>query len=166
VYVVPTEIAEADRPKVGDALCRALTGCDAALRASIADRLRKKKAFAWVRRQITPEEKRRIAALELEGVSFIKESRRFYPNGSVAAHALGWVSLDNAGLGGIELSYNKFISGIPGKALVQTDARYSYPLLWIHALLASTFVLERMGELDYSPLYFPTSDGSRFGGPA
>jgi len=124
VYVVPSEIAEADRPKVVDALCRSLATCDAGLRANIAEKLRKKKAFAWVRRQITPEEKRRIAALELDGVSFIKESRRFYPNGSVAAHALGWVNLDNAGLGGIELSYDKEISGTPGKALVQTDARH------------------------------------------
>ena len=124
VYVVPSEIAEADRPKVVSALCRSLSSCDPAFRASLAEKLRKKKAFAWVRRQITPEEKRRIAALELDGVNFIKETRRFYPNASVAAHALGYVSLDNAGLGGIEVSYDKFISGVPGRALVQTDARH------------------------------------------
>ena len=50
--------------------------------------------------------------------------------------------------------------------LVQTDARYSYPLLWLHTLLASTFVLERLGLVDYWPLYRSTSDGSRLAGPA
>jgi hypothetical protein len=51
-------------------------------------------------------------------------------------------------------------------AVVQTDARYSYPVLWLHTLLASTFLLERVGLVDYSPLYFSTSDGSRLAGPA
>jgi cell division protein FtsI (penicillin-binding protein 3) len=123
-YVVPSEVAPEDRPRVVAALCSAIESCDDSFRASLAEKLRKKKAFAWVRRQITPEEKRRIVALGLDAVDFIRESRRFYPNASVAAHALGYVSLDHAGLGGIELSYDRFISGTPGTSLVQEDARH------------------------------------------
>jgi cell division protein FtsI (penicillin-binding protein 3) len=124
VYVVPSEIPEADRARVVAALCGALDSCDDAFRGSLAEKLRKKRAFAWVRRQVTPEEKRRVEALGIDAVDFIKESRRFYPNATVAAHALGYVSLDHAGLGGVELSYDKVIRGTPGKSLVQADARH------------------------------------------
>ena len=123
-FIVPNEVDEADRARVVTALCGALDSCDAPFRSSLAEKLKKKKAFAWVRRQITPDEKRRIDALGIKAVGYMKETRRFYPNAAVAAHALGYVSLDGAGLGGVELSYNRFISGTPGKALVQSDARH------------------------------------------
>ena len=122
-YVAPNELEPADRPKVIAALCRALESCDAQFRAALAEKLRKNNGFAWVRRQITPEEKRRIDALNIPAVNFIKETRRFYPNGSLLAHALGFVGLDGHGLAGIERSYDRFIAGVPGKALVQVDAR-------------------------------------------
>ena len=64
-----------------------------------------------------------MAALELEGIGFMKESRRFYPNKELAAHLLGYVGIDNDGLGGIEATYDALIKGEPGTVLVQTDAR-------------------------------------------
>ncbi len=71
-----------------------------------------------------------------------------------------WRRYPSLTLAAVSLAY------APVYTLVQTDARYSYPLLWLHALLASTFLLERMGLVDHSPLYFSTSEGSRLGGPA
>src|SRR4029079_5215000 len=79
--------------------------------------------FAYVRRQVSPEEARRVAALNMEGIGFIKESRRYYPNKELAAHLLGYVGLDNAGLGGLESTYDAQIRGKAGTVLIQTDAR-------------------------------------------
>lgn len=121
VYAVPVEIAEPARSAA--ALCRVLEGCDRKERQSILDRLTQKRSFVYVRRRVTPAEARAVAALNLEGVGFMRESRRFYPNKELAAHLLGYVGLDNVGLSGIESAYDKLIRGREGTVLVQTDAR-------------------------------------------
>ena len=61
--------------------------------------------------------------LNLDGVGFIKESRRFYPNKELAAQLLGWVGVDNVGLSGLEYAYDSQIRGKPGTVLIHTDAR-------------------------------------------
>jgi cell division protein FtsI (penicillin-binding protein 3) len=76
-----------------------------------------------VRRQISSEQARRIAALEIEAIGFIKEAKRRYPNRDLAAHIVGYVGTDNTGLGGIEATYDDLIKGEPGTIFVQTDAR-------------------------------------------
>ena len=121
VYAVPGKIGDAD--KASAVLCRALDDCSAADRKALAERIRKGKYFAWVQRQITSEQARRIAALELDGIGFIKEDKRRYPNRELAAHVLGYVGIDNTGLGGIEAAYDSLIKGKPGTVFVQTDAR-------------------------------------------
>ena len=121
IYAVPTEIA--DNRAAARALCRALGDCEAKDERALADRLRSGKAFAYVRRQASPDQARRVAALELGGVGFLKESRRFYPNRDLAAHLLGYVGIDNAGLSGIEAVYDSLIRGQEGQVLVQIDAK-------------------------------------------
>jgi cell division protein FtsI/penicillin-binding protein 2 len=121
IYAVPSEIGNPD--EVVRALCRAFRDCNARERQTLADRLRKQSAFAYVRRQVSPEEARRVADLNLDGIGFMKESRRFYPNKELAAHLLGYVGIDNAGLSGLEFAYDAHIRGKPGTVLIQTDAR-------------------------------------------
>lgn len=121
IYAVPTEIDDPDAAAA--ALCGALKDCRRNERTALADRIRRGRAFVYVRRQATPEQARRVAELDLEGIGFMKESRRFYPNKELAAHLLGYVGLDNAGLGGIEATYDKLIKGRAGTVLIQTDAR-------------------------------------------
>jgi cell division protein FtsI (penicillin-binding protein 3) len=121
VYAVPSEIADADA--VVAKLCAALADCTTKERQALTERLGRRGAFSYVRRQISPEERRRIEALNLDGIGFIKESKRFYPNRELAAHLLGWVGIDNKGLSGLEYTYDLQIRGKPGKVLVQTDAR-------------------------------------------
>ena len=58
-----------------------------------------------------------FAALELPGIAFLKESRRYYPKKELAAHVLGYVGLDNAGLAGLESTYDAQIRGREGKVL-------------------------------------------------
>ena len=73
--------------------------------------------------RLSPDQARRVAALNLDGIGFIKESKRFYPNKELAAHLLGYVGIDNTGLSGLESTYDSQIRGKAGTILVQTDAR-------------------------------------------
>ncbi len=58
--------------------------------------------FAWIKREITPQQQKKIHALGIPGIGFLTENRRFYPGGSTAAHILGAVNVDNQGISGIE----------------------------------------------------------------
>lgn len=122
IYAVPTEIT--DPAKTAAVLCDALDDCTKKSREELKERLSQERSqFAYVRRRATPMQAKRVAALELDGVGFRKESKRFYPNRELAANLLGYVGLDNVGLGGIEATYDKTVRGREGKLLVQTDAR-------------------------------------------
>ncbi len=121
IYAVPSEIADA-KAAARD-LCKALDGCAADERKALEERLARSTAFAYVQRFVSPQAAARVAALDLEGIGFMKENRRFYPNKELGAQVLGYVGVDNVGLGGIEAAYDKVISGHAGTVLVQTDAR-------------------------------------------
>ncbi len=121
IYAVPSEINN-DEEAVAK-LCNALGDCSAHERETLSDRLKNQRDFAYVRRQVSPDEARRVAALDLDGIGFIKESRRFYPNKELAAHLLGYVGVDGNGLEGLEWAYDSQIRGKPGTVLIHTDAR-------------------------------------------
>jgi cell division protein FtsI (penicillin-binding protein 3) len=121
IYAVPSEFD--DPQSAVSTLCAALGDCTPRERQRLIERFGSQRAFAYVRRQVSPDEARRVAALNLDGIGFLKESRRFYPNKELAAHLLGYVGLDNSGLGGIEAAYDSQIRGKPGTILVNTDAR-------------------------------------------
>jgi cell division protein FtsI (penicillin-binding protein 3) len=78
--------------------------------------------FAWIARKLDTERAAKVRALNIEGIYAIKEPKRQYPNGALAAHALGFVGLDEDGLAGIEQSFNEKIRGEGSKILVETDA--------------------------------------------
>jgi cell division protein FtsI (penicillin-binding protein 3) len=122
VYAIPPEVQNPSRTL--EAICRALEDCSTQDRLVLAERLTSDKAWVVVRRRISPDQARRIAALELAGVGFMKQDRRFYPNRDLAAHLLGYVGSENKGLSGIESTYDRLISGETGKLLVQTDAKH------------------------------------------
>jgi cell division protein FtsI (penicillin-binding protein 3) len=117
----PSEIDEPDR--VAASLCAALEGCNAERRGDMAKKLDRRGVFAYVARQISPSEARKVKDLGLPGVMLLKESRRYYPKADLGAHVLGYVGLDNVGLGGIESAYDSQIRGKNGKVLIQTDAK-------------------------------------------
>src|ERR1700682_3872855 len=78
--------------------------------------------FVWIARRLDADKANKVLALHLPGVHSRQEPKRFYPNGSLAAHVLGFVGLDNAGLAGIEQSYNQKISGDAGKLFLEKDS--------------------------------------------
>jgi cell division protein FtsI (penicillin-binding protein 3) len=117
----PTEVDDPDA--VARQVCAVIDGCTGDRRADMAKKLRRKGAFVYLARQISPEEARAVRDLQLPGVTFLKENRRYYPKRELAAHVIGYVGLDNVGLGGIESAYDTQIRGRDGKVLIQTDAR-------------------------------------------
>ena len=121
IYAVPYDVTNA--PETAAALCGALDGCSPRERQALAERLSGDRPFAYVRRRVSPLEARKVAALALDGIGFMKESRRFYPNKELAAHLLGYVGVDNVGLGGLEATYDGVIRGKEGKLIAHTDAR-------------------------------------------
>ena len=121
VYAVPTDVD--DPAATAAALCGALDACDEEQRRVIERRLDQDRAFAYVERKVSPAAAQRVATLDLDGVGFMKEDRRFYPNRELAGHLIGYVGVDNQGLGGVESTYDDEISGQPGRMLIQTDAR-------------------------------------------
>ncbi len=123
VHAVPTKIREEDLEATASAVCNALDDCTAARRDALEGRLRRRRAFVYVRRKASPDEARRVAALGLNGVGFLTEDRRYYPNRELAAHLIGYVGIDNQGLSGVESTYDSEIAGNAGQILIHTDAR-------------------------------------------
>jgi cell division protein FtsI (penicillin-binding protein 3) len=121
IYAVPTEIN--DPAGTAAVLCDALDDCTRKSREELKERLSQARPFAFVKRRATPMQAKRVLALNLDGIGFRKESKRFYPNRELAANLLGYVGVDNVGLDGIEATYDKTVRGREGKLLVQTDAR-------------------------------------------
>ena len=98
LFADPVLVIDAD--EASEQIAGVLPELDPAeLRASLADRSRR---FVWIKRQLSPVQAQRIHDLGLAGVSFRSEPRRIYPQGRMAGHVLGNVSVDNRGLAGIE----------------------------------------------------------------
>jgi cell division protein FtsI (penicillin-binding protein 3) len=89
----------------------------------IAARFNASKNFAWVARKLDPETANRVKELNLKGVYLQKEFKRFYPNGDLAAHVLGYVGTDDDGLGGLEREFDDELHGTPGHMQTAVDAK-------------------------------------------
>ncbi len=84
----------------------------------ILSKLQSNRSFVWIKRKISPDEVERIKALGLEGVGFITEARRYYPDKEIGAHLIGFAGADNQGLEGLEKKYDSILKG-PQHTLVQ-----------------------------------------------
>ncbi|MBW1709209.1 MAG: penicillin-binding protein 2 [Deltaproteobacteria bacterium] len=91
-------------------------------RGRILKKLSSKSYFVWVKRQVDPDESAAVRALNAKGLGFIKESKRFYPNFSLASHLLGFVGVDAQGLEGIEVAYDDYFRGEVAYMPVMRDA--------------------------------------------
>ncbi len=115
-FAVPSEIAD---PRMDARLIGKVLDVPA---ADIATRLAASHSFVWIARKLSPEKAGRLAAMNLRGIYFQKEGERFYPKRDLASHVLGYVDIDEKGLGGIEYSLDKDIRSKPGKMLILADA--------------------------------------------
>jgi cell division protein FtsI (penicillin-binding protein 3) len=116
-FVVPSEAP--DLPNTVSLITR-ITKEDP--RVVLAD-CRAHKTFCWVARKSDAETIERIRALNLQGIHFQKEPKRFYPKRELAAQVLGYVGTDDQGLSGLERQFNPQLQGKPGKLMISVDAR-------------------------------------------
>ena len=116
-FAVPSEVP--DLPNA-IALITRIGGGDP--RMVLAD-CRAHKTFCWVARKANADVIDRIRALNLQGIHFQKESKRFYPKRELSAQVLGYVGTDDEGLSGIEREYDEQLRGQPGRMQISVDAR-------------------------------------------
>ena len=82
---------------------------------------RSTREFVWLRRRLHPDVAAQIKSLKLHGVFLQKEYRRFYPAGEVTSHVIGFTNIDDVGQEGLELAYNDWLQGKPGKKRIIRD---------------------------------------------
>src|SRR5690606_30889791 len=79
--------------------------------------------FMYLVRGLTPEQGQVVLDLDIPGVYAMEEFRRFYPAGEVAAHVVGFTDIDDRGREGMELAFDEWLAGVPGKRQVLKDRR-------------------------------------------
>ena len=86
-------------------------------RAELEERLQRysDKQFMYLKRHMVPADAREVLALKIAGVQGEREYRRFYPAGEVAAQLVGFTNVDDEGIAGLELAYEDWLKGVPGK---------------------------------------------------
>lgn len=117
VWASPAEV-EIDLRQLMN-LARALEMKPEALR----DKLQTQREFVYLKRQLPPEQARKVAALNIPGVSLQREYKRYYPAGEVTSHLLGFTDVDDNGREGIELALQEKLGGKPGSQRVIKDRR-------------------------------------------
>ncbi|MGA9631093.1 MAG: penicillin-binding transpeptidase domain-containing protein, partial [Candidatus Acidiferrales bacterium] len=115
VFGDPAEITDVDM--VGRLLSRVLN----VSAEDIETKIREAHTPVRLARKLSPDVVQRISDMNLNGVFFQKENRRVYPQRELAASVLGYVDIDEKGIGGIEQSLDKEIRGRPGKMMVMAD---------------------------------------------
>lgn len=85
--------------------------------------VRGKKNFVWLKRKIPIEETDKLQEMRLSGIGLTAEPKRYYSLGSMAAHVIGFVNIDNKGLEGVEAVYDRELVEQGGKYTVEKDAR-------------------------------------------
>jgi cell division protein FtsI (penicillin-binding protein 3) len=124
IYADPSEIG--DKQAAASALAPLVHSDPADKQTSeseIAARLAAGRNFAWVARRVSPAVAASVKALNLKGIYFQKEFQRFYPDNQIAAQVLGYVGVDDNGLGGLEEKFDSGLHGTSGVMYTAMDAR-------------------------------------------
>ncbi len=117
LYADPVLVPEPEKAAV------ALAGPLKMSQAELKQLLSGKKRFVWIKRKLDPEVAKQVRQLKIPGLQFVAEHKRFYPQGEIGAHVVGFTGLDPKGLEGIELEYDQQLQGEPGRLMSQCDAR-------------------------------------------
>ena len=120
LVVIPNQIK--DKEKVIKDLANILNVSE----DKISEHVNKKSSVEIVHpegRQLSFEIADKINALNYEGVYLLKEGKRFYPYDNMLSHSLGFVGIDNQGLSGLELKYDKYLTGASGAIKYFSDAK-------------------------------------------
>jgi len=119
VYAIPAEVKKSGRQEEIAVKLAEILEMD---KAKVLERITKRSSLEYVKKKISAETAGKIKATNLPGIGIVEDSTRFYPNGSLAAHILGFTGIDSQGLEGIEHSRDKELTGIPGSILTEYGA--------------------------------------------
>ncbi len=119
LFANPRSMSEGQKALAANAAARILGGSSEAYARMMA----KEKYFVWLARKIPSDKYEALKAEKIKGIGFVKESKRFHPNGDLAAHLMGFSNIDNVGLQGVELEYDKYLRGTKGMAQFLRDAK-------------------------------------------
>ncbi len=92
-------------------------------RKTILKKLSSAKSFCWLARKVPAEVAGAVEKANIAGVYVVKEPKRFYPNGTLGGHLLGFVGMDDNGLEGLEIAFDKYLKGNPVKLTWTQDAK-------------------------------------------
>ena len=120
VVASPPDIKDVD--KTAALLSTALDMDRKELEKTLKEAKDKKEGAIYIKRKITDEESEAVRHLNLSGIYFTKENKRFYPERNLSSHVLGFTGIDSQGLDGVELIYEKYLKGTPGRIVSETDA--------------------------------------------
>jgi cell division protein FtsI (penicillin-binding protein 3) len=124
IYAVPNELGE-NRASTADILAKIVHNehDNFTSEPQMLGRFNASRNFAWVARRVDAETATRVRELNLKGIYFQKEFKRFYPNNDLAAQVLGYVGTDDTGLGGLERHFDDEMHGTPGHVMTAVDAK-------------------------------------------
>lgn len=120
IWVNPRQLKESDSEKITQ-MAKILSMPEKELRANLAKEADKR--FMYLKRQINPAIAEKVKALEITGVYFEKEFKRYYPAGAVSGHLLGFTNIDDVGQEGMEHGYEHILRGKIGKKRVIKDGK-------------------------------------------
>ncbi len=124
VLLYPQKIASSKDKALAQTIATKLAPILEMEEAAILEKAQDKtKSEVWLKRQITAEQADAIRALNLTGVGFIVDTKRYYPKGDFLTQVLGFTSVDGEGIEGLEAYYNKYLAGTNGELRAQTDVK-------------------------------------------
>lgn len=118
VWASPADVKTGDPKKTAKEVARVLDMDEDLVYEKITKNIRTERIKQWVSR----EEAIELRKLNLPGIEIVDDNKRYYPYGNFASHILGFTNIDNKGLDGIESTYDKYLTGVPGKWVKTTDA--------------------------------------------
>lgn len=118
LWARPSSIPEGGIPEASKSIAGIIGGTEGEVRAM----LEQEKKLVKIAKYLDRDQADAVRALKLSGLSLSEESKRYYPLGNFASQLLGSVTDDNVGLTGIERQYNRYLKGISGRWVLNTDA--------------------------------------------
>ena len=116
IWAIPQDV-EASQQQL-QALAKLLEMPLSELNKKLAD---EEKNFVWIKRQVDDAVGQKIAGLAIKGIYQRKEYKRQYPEGETVAHVVGFTDVEDRGIAGVEVAYNKELQGRPGSRRVIKD---------------------------------------------
>ncbi len=117
IYAHPSDVREPE--KVAQILSKKLNVSP----KRVLNRVSSNKSFVWLKRLADPKVIASLQSLNLEGIGYLQESKRVYPNGHLLGQVIGFTNIDSRGIEGIEHLYDNFLTGTPQKITLVRDAK-------------------------------------------